>query len=129
MTPPAASRQSSLASAPSGIAAAALDAAAFAAAMAAEAGAGGGGAGSTGGAPPVAGLLGSAGSALLDSIPEYDYMTQIVLRMFENKHVSGWLYRAGLFGESVVLGGLDVRAREYRLLQNCLDTRSFEAFW
>ncbi len=92
ITPPAASRQSSLASAPSA-AAAALDAAAFAAAVAAEVNGGGGG-GSMGSGPPAAGMLGCAGAALLDSIPEYDYMTQIVLRMFENKHVSGWVRSA-----------------------------------
>ncbi len=79
ITPPAASRQAPLASAPSAAAAAALDAAAFAAAMAAEVNAGdGGGGGSMGGGPPAAGLLGAAGAALLDFFPGYDYMTQIM---------------------------------------------------
>ncbi len=62
--------------------------------MAKAGGSGGGGGGSMAGGPPPADLLGSAGAALLDCIPKYDYMTQIEPRMFEDKHVSSWPLRA-----------------------------------
>lgn len=37
--------------------------------------------------PACGSMLGPVGQELLEAAPEYDYMTQIVFRMFENKLV------------------------------------------